>query len=521
MIPGRGGPGEQPVAAPSAGALRLASEPGPPAIAPPRYPIAWTIAAGPGWTCHQAEDLERGEPIRLRLCSREMAESDGFADRVRRHALLVQEVSHRCPAIAGHRDAGPTSDGGFLVASEAVEGETVQALVARRGALPLDRAIHLTKRIGEAVEAAHNAGLIDGRLSPDRVVVASGGDEVKLLDFGLDRAIGAGTAGEHAGCLAPEITAGGPCSERTDVYGVGVILYLMLTGRLPQQPAGRRSRRAVIASGTRRAGIPRRVAAIVLGALDPAPARRPEDMSVLLNDLSELVGLTAPASWHGRAGAGKRFAGRWLIATGVAGAAAAAAALWILYAGPTLKGGMVQEGAQEPRRDTVVGNPSLPGPSLAPRAPAPPAPDPPATIPASASAGVPGPSPAAALPEPVRPEHSGARQTDPAATAPSPGPAGAQGPRRPAQARAGGVDPAGPAEKAESPRRASREAPPRPAAASRSASADPDRTATGERPAPPARLESTRPVAPTRETTEPRATEDPGAIIDWLLRDRR
>ncbi|HUF34651.1 MAG TPA: hypothetical protein VMN37_01815 [Gemmatimonadales bacterium] len=513
------------MAAPSAGAVLLASDPGPAASAPRRYRIARAIAAGPGWTCHQAEDLERGEPIRLRLCSREMAEGEDFVDRVRRHALLVQEVAARCPAIAGHRDAGPTSDGGFFVATETIEGETVQAIVARRGAVPLDRAIRLAMRLGEAVEAAHNAGVIDGRLSPDRVVVAPGGDDVKVLDFGLDAAIGAGTSVEHAACLAPEIAEGGPSSERTDVHGIGVVLYLMLAGRLPQRTevdAGARhqSRRDVIAQGTLPPGIPRRLAAIVLGALEPTPARRPEDVSVLLNDLSELIGLTAPPGWRGHAGTGRRPAGRWLIAIGAAGAAATGWALWILYAGPALEG-PVQESARPPRGDMTAGAPSPLAPAPALPAQAAPA-VPPPTGPASAIAGNPGPSaPAAALPEPVRPEDSGLRRTDPPATAPSPGPAGVQGPPRPLPTRAGGVDPARTPDQAEPLRRAGRGASPPPAAPSRPVSGDPDRTATGQRPAPPAWVEATRPVPPSRDTTEPGATEDPGAIIDWLLRGRR
>ena len=397
----------------------------------------------------------------------------------------------------------------------------------------LDGALRLAIRIGEVVEAAHNAGLIDGRLDPERALVLGSGAAVKLVDFGLDRALGAEPAAEQLAWLAPEIASGGPCAERADVYGIGALLYVLLTGRPParadvrsgaSRPGGRRD---LVPPGKLRQGIPRDVQAILFRALDHDPARRHEDVSVLLNDLSESLGLIAPVGRRHRPGAGLwRLAGRWRVAAGVLGAAAALAALWLVVPIADLPGGRsFRHGDSEPGRG---GDARAATPPAALERPGP----------AAFTTAAPALPPRAALPDPLAspapaPEPPRARQEGGALLPPAllPAPVGSPAPAlstirprpapgRPAVERPAVESPARDAGRSDLRRPAERSAPPRPSPTPRLDQDDPGRAAAVDI-LRPARVESPRPIPPPREAPARDGGEDPSAIIDWLLRDRR
>jgi serine/threonine protein kinase len=577
MISSRGGNHDQDPTGPPVrgGAVPLQSAGWPPAsglsVVAGRYRLVRGVATGPGWTCHVADDLQSGQQVRLRLVTRELADREGFVDRVHQHALVVRELSGRCPAIANLRDLGPTGDGSFFLALERDEGETVAALVQQGSPLALDEALRLTIRIGEAVEAAHNTGLIDGRLDPGRALVRESGVAVSLVDFGLDRAIGAEPTVEQVPWLAPEIASGGACSERTDVYAVGGMLYLLLTGHPPAGSwagggASQGGRLDVVPPGKLRRGLPRRVETIVLGALEADPARRHEDVSVLLNDLSESIGLLGRGD---RAGADLwRLAGRWRVAVGAVGVAAAMAALWFAYPSiDTLVRRSIRDGASQSGREDVDPARAVQprdAPPAAPPATPPAAPElskpddstaatpsvspPPHTavpLPSPGAAVEPPPPPSTALPPPspgpaVEPRATGQDREGPVPPISTPDPAGSPGlplpatPPRPAPTRQMPAltretveDPARPASRPKPVRPAEREASPRSAPAPRADSGDARRVPASVITRPPVTesprpvIESPRPTPVPREAPARDAGEDPGAIIDWLLRDRR
>ena len=542
MIPSNGGSHGQDPAGPQAPGTvaRLESGEASPAgrrIVAGRYRLGRSVATAPGWTCHFADDLESGQPVRLRLVGRELADQEGFGDRVHRHILLVRELSGSCSGIAELLNAGSTGDGSFFLAMEPIEGEMVGTLLKGEEPLSLDGALRLAIRIGEVVEAAHNTGLIDGRLDPERALVLGAGAAVKLVDFGLDRALGAEPGAEQLAWLAPEIASGGPCSERADVYGIGALLYLLLTGRSPARAEARSgasrpgARRDLVPPGKLRQGIPRDVTAILLRALDHDAARRHEDVSVLLNDLSESLGLIAPVGHRHRPAAGLlRLAGRWRVAASVVGAAAAMAALWLAYPNAdalirrSVRDDVPQSGhgdvdparAVQPRGTPSAAPPAaleLPKPDASTAAtPA---------FSAPPSTAVPPPSPG----PPVEPRATRENKDGHPPSTPAPDPAGNEGlplpatPPRPAPTRQMVEGPARPASRAKPVRAPEREAPPRSVPTPRADSGDPGRAPAA--PFSPAVTESQRPAPPLQQAPTRDAGEDPGAIIDWLLRDRR
>ena len=172
--------------------------------------------------------------------------------RAERHVLA--RLAH--PAIARLLDGGTASDGRPYLALEYVDGEPITAYADRRR-LSVNERLALFADVCEAVAAAHRQLVVHRDLKPSNVLVADGpdGPRVKLLDFGIARLLDA-DAGftvpvtapdrrvmtpEYA---APEQVRGEPATTATDVYGLGVLLYELLTGARPYRPESR-ARRAV------------------------------------------------------------------------------------------------------------------------------------------------------------------------------------------------------------------------------------------------------------------------------------
>jgi Tol biopolymer transport system component len=175
--------------------------------------------------------------------------------RFEREAKTLASFSH--PGIAGIHGV-EEADGQRYLVLEYVDGETLEARLGR-GALPVDDALDIGGRIAEALEAAHEKGVIHRDLKPGNIMVTPEG-AVKVLDFGLARAVDAQTPGGlatgaptqtspvplpsptipgaimgTAGYMSPEQARGKPVDRRTDIFSFGCVLYEMLTGVRPFQ----------------------------------------------------------------------------------------------------------------------------------------------------------------------------------------------------------------------------------------------------------------------------------------------
>lgn len=187
----------------------------------------------------------------------------------------------------------------FLV-MEALEGESLAALL-KRGRLGVQRALEILEDIAMGLAHAHARGLVHRDLKPDNVFLTRQ-EKVKLLDFGLSHVMVATaphapllpTAGTPA-YMAPEQWRGDPQDARTDVWAAGVVLYEMLTGRVPYPRARLAELRALVLSETLMPSVracvpevPQEVQSLLARALDKAPDRRFPSARELLREVGEL-----------------------------------------------------------------------------------------------------------------------------------------------------------------------------------------------------------------------------------------
>ncbi len=158
-----------------------------------------------------------------------------FVARFRREAQAAAGLNH--PHIVSIYDRGE-SDGSYYIAMEYLEGKSLKELIAEKGRLPADKAIFVAGQILQALQFAHEHNVIHRDIKPHNIVI-NGRGQVKVTDFGIARA---GTSAKMtetgsilgtAQYLSPEQAKGKSVEQSSDLYSVGVVLYEMLTGRVP------------------------------------------------------------------------------------------------------------------------------------------------------------------------------------------------------------------------------------------------------------------------------------------------
>jgi serine/threonine-protein kinase len=231
-----------------------------------------------------AEDQQLGRKVALKLLHRRFAEDPGFVERFRREAQAAAGLQH--PNVVSVYDRG-AYDGTYYIAMEYLPGRTLKQLIREDAPLDPVRAIDLTIQILKAARFAHKRGVIHRDLKPHNVIVDES-DHAKVTDFGIARA-GASDMTETgsimgtAQYLSPEQAQGHAVSASSDLYSIGVVLYELLTARVPFDAdaavtiALKHVSEAPIPPTQVNPNIPPELEAVVMWALNKNPADRPKD----------------------------------------------------------------------------------------------------------------------------------------------------------------------------------------------------------------------------------------------------
>jgi serine/threonine protein kinase len=181
-----------------------------------------------------ADDQQLGRKVALKVLYRRFAEHQDYVERFRREASSAAGLQHQ--HVVSVYDRGEW-DGTYWIAMEYLEGRSLKRLIIEEGPLEPARAIDLAIQILRAARFAHRRGIIHRDLKPHNVIVDAEG-RAKVTDFGIARAGASdmtqtGSIMGTAQYLSPEQAQGHAVSAQSDIYSIGIILYEMLTGRLP------------------------------------------------------------------------------------------------------------------------------------------------------------------------------------------------------------------------------------------------------------------------------------------------
>jgi eukaryotic-like serine/threonine-protein kinase len=238
-----------------------------------------------------AEDLLLGRNVLFRALKPDLSNDKEFVEKFRKQVQTAAGLTH--PNIVAVYDWGREKNGFadregpvYFIITERQNGRSVQSYIEEKGALPTERAIHIMLGASSAIGYAHRNGAVHGGLRPELVTVSPSG-LVKVGDFGMARLIRTGDDIEIARWDAPEMINGEPATERTDVYALGELLYLLVTGRAPFTTMSvdelRRKQLNGVPAAPRKvnAAIPRALEVIIGRCL----AKQPADRFASVNDL--------------------------------------------------------------------------------------------------------------------------------------------------------------------------------------------------------------------------------------------
>jgi eukaryotic-like serine/threonine-protein kinase len=307
-----------------------------------RYRVISRVGSGGMADVYCVEDEQLGRRVALKMLHRRFAEDQEFVERFRREASSAAALNH--PNVVGVFDRGEW-DGTYYIAMELLEGRNLKQVVRDHGALDPALAVDIVLQILKAARFAHRRGVVHRDIKPHNVIVDEEG-RAKVTDFGIARAGASdmtqtGSIMGTAQYLSPEQAQGLAVTAASDLYAIGIILYELLTGRVPFDGetavsiALQQVTAEPIPPSQLNPAVPAALDAIVLCALAKDPAQRFADADAFIAALEEVR-----AAGYADAGATTAFAPpAYAAGVGAVAAVAPAAVAEEVYYGPPVAPG--------------------------------------------------------------------------------------------------------------------------------------------------------------------------------------
>lgn len=209
-----------------------------------RYRLVEQIGTGGMAVIYKAQDLELGRMVAVKVLRPSLVGDPEFLTRFKREAKAAANLSH--PNIVTVHDVGQEGPRTHFIVMEYIPGQDLKQLIRARGAFEVDAALAIIIEVCKGVGYAHRAGLVHCDIKPQNILVTPD-NSIKVADFGIARALSGtvledGMEGSEEDIVwgsphyfSPEQAAGEPPTPASDVYSIGVVLFELLTGKLPFQ----------------------------------------------------------------------------------------------------------------------------------------------------------------------------------------------------------------------------------------------------------------------------------------------
>jgi serine/threonine-protein kinase len=201
-----------------------------------RYLLLAQQGSGGMSVIYKALDRALGRNVAIKILRPSLTRESTFLEKFRNEARAVANLSH--PNVVTVYDVGSDGPTHYIV-MELIEGQDLKKIIKANGALPIDRAIDLAIQMCGGIGYAHRSGLVHADVKPQNILVTSA-DVIKVTDFGIAQALSDTQPQQRAEVVwgsphyfAPEQARGEQPTPMSDVYAIGIVIFEMLTGRLP------------------------------------------------------------------------------------------------------------------------------------------------------------------------------------------------------------------------------------------------------------------------------------------------
>ncbi len=307
-----------------------------------RYRLKEKIGSGGMSDVYLADDLLLNREVAAKVLHPELARDPSYIQRFRYEAQAAANLNH--PNIVNIYDWGNEGDIYYII-MEYVEGRDLAEILRQAGRLQPERAAEIAAEIAAALQFAHRRNLVHRDIKPHNIIITPTG-QVKVMDFGIARAsTGAGMTQTGmvmgtAQYISPEQAQGLSLDGRSDIYSLGIVLYEMLTGKVPfddENPitvAYRQVRDDPVPPSLIDGEIPSTIEAIVMKAMAKNPANRYQTAQEMKADLLRFIeGIPVSATPVLPAGGGTEIAATTALPAGIAAQKRTPWWVWALVAG--------------------------------------------------------------------------------------------------------------------------------------------------------------------------------------------
>lgn len=260
-----------------------------------RYEIMGKIGAGGMSDVFKARDHILGRFVAIKVLKQEFSEDVNFVVKFRTEAQSAAGLEH--PNIVNIYDVGSEAGMHYIV-MEYVEGVTLKTYIEKKGQLTYKEAVSIAIQVGRGIEAAHAKNIIHRDIKPQNILISTEG-KAKVTDFGIARAVSNNTiSADVMGSVhyaSPEQVRNGFVDNKSDIYSLGIVMYEMVTGRVPFDGettvaiAIQHLQEEMTAPSVYAPELPVSLEKIILKCTQKSPDRRYADISSLLVDLKQVL----------------------------------------------------------------------------------------------------------------------------------------------------------------------------------------------------------------------------------------
>ena len=260
-----------------------------------RYEIVGKIGAGGMSDVYKAKDHTLGRFVAIKVLKSEFSDDVNFVTKFRTEAQSAAGLEH--PNIVNIYDVG-SENGMHYIVMEYVEGITLKTYIEKKGQISFKEAVSIAIQVGRGIEAAHNKHIVHRDIKPQNIMISTEG-KVKVMDFGIARAATSNTINSDVmGSVhysSPEQARNGFVDGKSDIYSLGIVMYEMVTGRVPFDGdttvavAIQHLQEEMVAPSAYAPDLPISMEKIILKCTQKNPDRRYESMGDLLVDLKKAL----------------------------------------------------------------------------------------------------------------------------------------------------------------------------------------------------------------------------------------